>query len=762
MRRYILALLGLLPMWLPAQNIARISSTDDSAFQHLHRIRYDSKCLQIEGQDIFIYSGAFHYYRCPKELWADRFLKIKEAGFNSVETYVPWNYHERKMPSSPNDCSNIDLSELKEWMEMAEDFGFYIIIRPGPYICSEWDGGGFPQWLASKRPDTPKHKEMWLQTDDPEFLKWNKHWYAAVTKMVAPHQITRKKTGSSGVIMFQVENEYERLKLPDDMKREYLEELVTYARDGGIEVPIFTCWTTQSRNVQEGPLRGVFDFVNQYPQWDIKRSMERFTARQKKDQPNAPLMTGELQGGWYSEVGGILSKDQDGVNAVQTQNLTLYTIQLGYSLINYYMLCGGTNFDDWASRETTTTYDFAAAIQENGGVNEKYRRMCGIGSMLKEHGTRLIRSDLEKTEVFTTDSTVEVQMRRSLDGSRYYFIRTEDRTRNHSGTIQVKEENGNQIAFSYDLEPFGSKVFYLPAGAMDSKKGRWYPDLPAPMPRPAYLPKEVKPTEIFKSADLISSKWRTLKSNTSIDTYEVYDRHFVYYQVNVPSGKDFVINRIGNQLINKSKQDVVVALVNGKLLEPISENKESITFRMPSNAKKALLLFENRGLHHHTNLLVEQHWFNGIKSVLVDGKAIPIQFVSDERSKGIEYSSPDYITDDRWIKTSIDEGKELSSESLLTWYRFSFELPEENADVWFPWHLKMIAKGNGFIYLNGYCIGRYWEEGSQTNYYLPECWLKFGKGKNNIITMSLRSTKNGAYFEDVSVQPAYDAAEFRP
>src|SRR5208337_3305744 len=77
-------------------------------FPHPERIRYDSRCLTIDGQDVFIYSGAFHYFRCPKELWRDRFQKIKEAGFNSVETYVAWNWHERQMPSGLNDFSKMN------------------------------------------------------------------------------------------------------------------------------------------------------------------------------------------------------------------------------------------------------------------------------------------------------------------------------------------------------------------------------------------------------------------------------------------------------------------------------------------------------------------------------------------------------------------------------------------------------------------------------------------------------------------------------
>ena len=119
-------------------------------FPHPDRIRYDGQCLTIEGKDVFIYSGAFHFFRCPKELWANRFQKIKAAGFNCVETYVPWNWCERELPASLNDFSKVNLTDFDDFLTMAEQFGLYVIVRPGPYICAEWDTGGFPQWLCRR------------------------------------------------------------------------------------------------------------------------------------------------------------------------------------------------------------------------------------------------------------------------------------------------------------------------------------------------------------------------------------------------------------------------------------------------------------------------------------------------------------------------------------------------------------------------------------------------------------------------------------
>src|SRR5438045_98841 len=216
-------------------SVASFSTAADSSrpFLHPDRIRYDSQCLTIDGKDMFIYSGAFHYFRCPKELWRDRFQKIKDAGFNAVETYAAWNWHEKEMPGSLKDFSKVDLTELDEWLKMAEDFGFYVIVRPGPYICAEWDTGGFPQWLLAKKPAA--FTSEWLRSDEPTFLGWEKHWYEAVCPVIAKHQITRKGKGKPGVILFQLENEYDFAKFTDEAKIRHLRALASAARGNGID-----------------------------------------------------------------------------------------------------------------------------------------------------------------------------------------------------------------------------------------------------------------------------------------------------------------------------------------------------------------------------------------------------------------------------------------------------------------------------------------------------------------------------------------------
>src|SRR5271154_1744388 len=232
-------------------------------FLHPDRIRYDSQCLTIDGKDVFIYSGAFHFFRCPKELWRDRFQKIKSAGFNCVETYVAWNWCEQEMPADTNDFSKMNLTDLDGFLKMAEEFGLYVIVRPGPYICAEWDTGGYPQWLLAKKPDAPLRSQGWLRSDDPVYLSWCKHWYDAVCPVIAKHQITRKSPGAPGVILVQVENEYDfGPHFSDDVKINQVKALAEDARADGIDVPLITCWTHQVRGSTDPVLRQIFDCSN--------------------------------------------------------------------------------------------------------------------------------------------------------------------------------------------------------------------------------------------------------------------------------------------------------------------------------------------------------------------------------------------------------------------------------------------------------------------------------------------------------------------
>jgi hypothetical protein len=725
-------------------------------FPHPDTIRFDSQCLIINGKDTMIFSGAFHYFRCPKELWPERFQKIKDAGLNCVETYACWNYHEQEQPSGPDDFSKVkNLQDLDDWLTMAEKYGLYVIIRPGPYICAEWEFGGFPLWLKSERPAHPLRGKVWLRTDDPVYVAWSKHWLDAVCPIIAKHQITRKSPGQSGVILFQLENEYDSWPVAKDVRINYLTDLASEATADGIDVPLFTCVTSEAREVPSGPLRNVFDCVNRYPLWDVKKAVDGAVDDLRKTQPDAPLATTELQGGWFAHVGQQLSDQQDGLSPAQIQNLTLYSWQKGETLTNYYMMFGGTNFDDWAARGLISSYDYNAPIREDGGVNERYQRVWALGHMLREHASKLVRSTLVDIDATTSDQDVQIGERKAADGSRYIFVRTDNHTDARSGHAQVKEKAGSapEIDFDYQLEPFGSTVLYLPPGVTNAAQGEWLPKPAPPIARPTTLPAAVTITKGQTMPDPVPQKWKPITLGRPFADVGNLGSHFVYYHVPVTGGTtlDFKLQPADN----------IVVSAGGTLVPVLTDEKKNVTVTVPNQAKELVVLLENQGYFNFKERIESQ--IDGIHAI--SGASGPITFSSGELKgsewgRGIALSSPDEKLDDsKWTSAEFSPAAAAATAHLLTWYRTRFELPAPTTDAWVPWHLHIEANGDGFLYLNGHGLGRYWQAGPQHDFFLPSCWLHFGAGQTNILALSLCPQDKGVNVSSLVIAPDAATAE---
>ncbi|HEY1787957.1 MAG TPA: beta-galactosidase [Verrucomicrobiae bacterium] len=884
----LLLFVAIAPAFLPCP----VSAQSARPFLHPDRIKYDSQCFTIDGKDVFIYSGAFHYFRCPKELWHDRFQKIKDAGFNTVETYVPWNWCETQMPSDLNDFSKVDLKDFDDWLTMAEQFGFYVIVRPGPYICAEWDTGGYPQWLLTKRPPNPLRSQEWLRSDDPVYLAWCRHWYAAVCPVIARHQITRKAPGQPGVILVQLENEYDFPDFPDQVKINQLKALAHDARVGGIDVPFVSCWTHVVRGSTDPDLRQIFDCCNFYPRWGVQDTLKDIE-KLRREQPDAPLGTTELQGGWFSNVGGQLSQDQDGLTGSQINNLTLFAIENGETLLNYYMLFGGTNPDDWGARGITTTYDYAAPIREWGGVGGRYQRVWAIGHMLQEHGVRLARSSIVNCDVTTAQNDVAVVERRALDGSRYFFVRNSQNREPRQGKATVREKDGSAVAFNYDLEPFGLKILYLPPGVNDPQSGEWLPKSAPPIQRPAALPAAVTITSARMQIDPGPAHWTRLKSGEPLAQAGIYDSHFIFYRAKISSASET------NLLVDYPSGDAVLPEINGQPLSSVGGKSGLPVFDLPAGAHTVQFLYENHGhanggddmenacgitalsltgsslglgtpitgWHMHlvndtghrpevnpdfndtgwspvtadtldanqlapnqdavfrTETVLTAADLNTAKMTLSFGRidddgwiyvngtllghttdwqrrysfdvtkalhpgrnviAVVVQNVGGNGGIGLaalgaasnnqalslksfgrpagdekQWWKPD-LNDSSWTSIAIGNSSNPAPvSSVLTWYRMNFSLPSPQTGVWVPWRLHLAASGNGFLYLNGHPLGRYWNAGPQHDFFLPECWLHFGNGQSNNLTLNLRPIDGSSAIQSATVEPYSDFAEIK-
>jgi hypothetical protein len=343
-------------------------------FENPQIIRYDAQCFTLNDQDTFVQSGCFHYCRCPKELWPDRLMKFKQAGFNTVETYVFWNYHEPVQ-------GHLDLSEFEEFVKQVQDMGLWMIVRPGPYVCAEWDAGGFPHWVIAR--------QFPLRSSSAESIATSQHWYSEVLPVIQRHMIT---TGGP-IIVIQIENEYDFWPLPSAEKTQYIKALAQMVWNAGINIPIITNWCKEARNNSDPVMARIMDTADFYPRWNIVRETLRPLAELRKAEPGCPLAVTELQGGWFSQFGGKLSVDQPGVDAAQLNMLTKTMIEHGVRSYSYYMGFGGTNFD-WAAKKLTTTYDYAAPIREPGGLWEKYYAARAICTTVNKFQALLTRAEI--------------------------------------------------------------------------------------------------------------------------------------------------------------------------------------------------------------------------------------------------------------------------------------------------------------------------------------------------------------------------------
>lgn len=723
-RRDVIKLAGALSVATALGNSRQSRAADGLSrrqFSHPHRIRYDRHSLILENKPFFMYSGSFHYFRCAKASWRDRFMKIKEAGFNTVQTYAAWNVHELEMPSDLDDYSKIDLTYLDDWLTMAtQEFGLYVSIRPGPYICAEWDTGGFPQWLITKKPAGCKGE--WLRSDDPIFLAWSRHWYNAVCPVIAKHQITRKAPGMPGVMIFQVENEYDYPGFSQAVKRTYVESLVNDALKNGIDVPFFINWGQCVVKAENPLLRQVFDSMDFYPGWDVDGVLGSIQWM-RSNQSHAPLMSPELQGGWFSGVGDVpplrthVDHYRSDLIAPQINNLTLFCIQHGVTAINYYMLFGGTNFGGRAAAGIATSYDYSAPIRENGGVGSKYLRVKALAALLKEHGPQLAQSTALTVKGHTGFADVHLAARQASDGGIYLFIRTTQHGHARRGTAIAVLERMGHIHFRYELEPFGSKILYLASNATSAAEGKWLPEEPKEPKRPDNLPSGVTIHSVKYAADPEPTKWRSIQLGQSLADLGVYTSSFSYYRATLKMRP--LPPRVSSAVLSAKTHasDGATALLDGQLVYLNAASGSVAMFTLPKTPAPgehtATLVYENRG-HLNGGLAMESTY--GVFDVAMVPASVRGEPINPWRMKPIAWSQ--HPKTDTWAAADIStvgwkklvtvnalSATQISRPNSSAVFRSTLLITQDdlNADKTVL-HFSRIDD-NGWIYVNGKFLG---------------------------------------------------------
>ncbi len=310
----------------------------------------------MNGKPYTIISGAIHYFRVHPEYWEDRLKKLKACGFNTVETYTCWNLHERKE-------GQFDFSggvDIERFIQIAEKLDLNVIVRPGPYICAEWEFGGLPSWLLS-------YPNISLRCNDPMYLEKVKPYYRELLSRIRPHLITN----GGKVMMVQVENEYG--SYGDD--KDYLRKIVEIYKENGIDCMLFTSDGEELWMQSGGTLPELLSVANFGSKASEKLPVLNLF------QKGRPLMCGEFWCGWFDhwyEKGFYQRTDKE----IEDELNEFFDMNASF---NFYMFHGGTNFGftngaNCEDGENTgcdyapivTSYDYTAPLSEAGDTTRLY------------------------------------------------------------------------------------------------------------------------------------------------------------------------------------------------------------------------------------------------------------------------------------------------------------------------------------------------------------------------------------------------------
>ena len=308
----------------------------------------------LDGQEFKILSGAIHYFRIQPEDWYHSLYNLKALGFNTVETYVPWNMHEPK--KGQFDFQGI--LDIEKFLQIAQDLGLYAIVRPSPFICAEWEFGGMPAWLLTE--------DMRIRSSDDPYLQAVADYYDELLPRLVPRLLDK----GGNILMMQVENEYGSYGEDKD----YLRAIRQMMLDRGLDCPLFTSDGPWRATLRAGTLIEEDLFVTgnfgSKADYNFAQMQEFFDEHGKK----WPLMCMEFWDGWFNRwKEPIIKRDPEELAQAVHEVLK-------QGSINLYMFHGGTNFgfmNGCSARGVTdlpqvTSYDYDALLDEQGNPTPKY------------------------------------------------------------------------------------------------------------------------------------------------------------------------------------------------------------------------------------------------------------------------------------------------------------------------------------------------------------------------------------------------------
>jgi beta-galactosidase len=310
-----------------------------------------------DGKPHQVISAEMHYVRIPRAYWRDRLRKARAMGLNTITTYAFWNAHEPR----PGVYDFSGQNDIAAFVRDAQAEGLDVILRPGPYVCAEWELGGYPSWLL-------KDRKLVLRSTDPAYTAAVARWLVRLGREVQPLLL---KNGGP-VVAIQLENEYGAF----GQDRAYLEGLRdSYRRAGLADGVLFT--SNQAGDLAKGSLPDVPSVVN-----FGSGGAQNAVAKLEAFRPGGLRMVGEYWAGWFDKWG----EDHHETDGRKEAEELRFMLKRGYS-VSLYMFHGGTTFgwmngaDSHTGKDyhpDTTSYDYNAPLDEAGNPRYKYGLLAGV------------------------------------------------------------------------------------------------------------------------------------------------------------------------------------------------------------------------------------------------------------------------------------------------------------------------------------------------------------------------------------------------
>jgi len=737
-------------------------------------VKFDRKSLLVDGKRKFIFSGSLHYFRHPSpEVWRDRLRKIKALGMNAVDIYFYWGYHSPAEGeydfSGPRDVDRL--------LDLIEEEGLYLIGRPGPYICSEVDGGGFPGWLLAKNLNF-RCKRDGKFVYDPEYMKYARQWF---------EQIVPKIARRGNLLLFQIENEYHFMPTPRGAlaqvlkfcqkhfgsnfifnlqmnalvqnallfmhrrsfksagyrhSNRYFQELYAMARELGVKAPIF-------HNDVEMASSRMMDVdiaaIDTYPVKAFDRDwrgggnpfafVDLFEEAHNAHGKPCPLFVAEYQGGWFDLWGGKgypYNRRHLGVDAM---DLSLKSaLAQGAALLNLFVAAGGTTFGYLPSPDVYTSYDYGAPITEGGRISARGRAARAFAEFVFRNEPELLEAEPDPA-VSCDDPFVFCRARKLASGKRFVFLRNLS-TRLH----QVRLNLGGLTA---DLAPVSMTVLAVDSNGQVTDRSYPFTDASEdPLPEevlPALSPWRFALASDPLDPDFDDRSWKALPAGSAMDL----DSLGLHY------GYAWYRGRFTGSLTSfrLDARHTWAAYLNGKLVRAYDNhgnrlaNGEDFADTVQVNVPPALpaaggnvLVILVESLGHDKGFLEDLKNPRGIVSL--DTGGVPIQW----RYRG------GLLPGEAGLAPRLDFGaikfKTESPASLPhSWpaeaqgvgvYQTTFVLDLKGPDDPAVGVRLSSAPEKANLYLNGHLVGRYWESlGPQKLFYLPPGFLNL-KGQNHL------------------------------